>query len=391
VQLYDSRRRRTEPFTPPDSRARIYVCGITPYDTTHLGHAFTYLVFDVLGRNLRRHGIEVTYVQNVTDVDDDMLKRARRDGRDWRELAEENVALFRADLQKLNVIPPNAYPYASREIEPIVDMIGSLIERGHAYCSGGNVYFRVGSFPTYGELSGLSREEMIEISAERGADPGDPRKEDPLDFVLWQASGPGEPSWETPWGPGRPGWHIECSAMSHHYLGDQIEVHGGGADLIYPHHESEIAQSESFTGRHPFSHFWVHTAMVRYQGEKMSKSLGNMVFVRDLFQQHSADAIRLSVLSHRYRESFDFKESELQPAQELADRLVSALGQLPTATADDTFSERVLDQGLTALDRDLDTPGAIAALRELADQPPTEGRQRALRELGEVLGLTFRP
>jgi L-cysteine:1D-myo-inositol 2-amino-2-deoxy-alpha-D-glucopyranoside ligase len=236
VQLYDVRRRRTEPFVAADGEARIYVCGITPYDTTHLGHAFTYLVFDVLGRNLRRQGLRVTYVQNVTDVDDDLLRRARRDQRDWQELAEENVRIFRADLEALNVTPPDVYPYASRHVDGMIEMVSRLLEQGQAYQSGENVYFRVSRFPRYGELSGLSREMMIEISAERGADPNDPCKEDPLDFILWQAAAPDEPSWPTPWGPGRPGWHIECSAMSYQYLGPKLEVHGGGGDLVFPHH-----------------------------------------------------------------------------------------------------------------------------------------------------------
>ena len=389
MRLYDSRRRRIEPFSSPDGRVRMYVCGITPYDTTHLGHAFTYLVFDVLGRQLRWRGEALTYVQNVTDIDDDMLNRARRDGRDWRELARENVAIFRADLVALNAIPPTFYPFASEEVGPMREIIGRLLESGHAYRSGGNVYFRVSRFRGYGELSGFGRDEMLKLSAERGADPSDPRKEDPLDFILWQASLSDEPCWETPWGPGRPGWHIECSAMCHHYLGEQLEIHGGGADLIYPHHESEIAQSESFTGRRPFARFWVHTGMVRYQGEKMSKSLGNMVFVRDLRRRYSADAIRLCLLGHHYRESFDFEEAELRPAQELADALAAAVSE--PGDGSDGAAGQSLAAGLAALDDDLNTPGAIAALRTLPERAPSEDRRRALATLGDALGLTFKP
>lgn len=388
MQLYDTRRRQVVPFSTPDGRVRMYVCGITPYDTTHLGHAFTYLVFDVLGRNLRRHGFQVTYVQNVTDVDDDMLRRARRDRRNWRELAAENVAIFRADLAALNVRAPDHYPYASGEIPQMLEMIERLLAMGRAYRSGGNVYFRVAAFPTYGELSGLNRQEMIEISAQRGADPTDPRKEDPLDFILWQTSAPDEPSWDAPWGRGRPGWHIECSAMTYRYLGPQVDIHGGGADLVYPHHESEIAQSESFTGQRPFARVWVHTAMLRYQGEKMSKSLGNMLFVRELRREFTPDAIRLSLLGSHYRQPLDFELEQLRAAQDLADQLAAAVAADDAGRTDDG-AEGIAEDGLAALDDDLDTPRAIAALRALLACPASASRRRGLLRLGEVLGLTY--
>jgi L-cysteine:1D-myo-inositol 2-amino-2-deoxy-alpha-D-glucopyranoside ligase len=390
VRLHDVRRRRTEALVSADGEARLYVCGITPYDTTHLGHAFTYLVFDVLGRNLRRQGLRVTYVQNVTDVDDDLLRRARRDQRNWQELAEENVRIFRADLEALNVTPPNVYPYASRHIEGMIEMIARLFEQGQAYRAGGNVYFRVSCFPRYGELSGFSREMMIKVSAERGADPNDPNKEDPLDFILWQAAAPDEPSWPTPWGPGRPGWHIECSAMSYQYLGPRIEIHGGGSDLVFPHHESEIAQSESYSGEHPYCGFWMHTAMLRYQGEKMSKSLGNMLFVRDLRRDYSADAIRLALLNHHYREDFDFEERELDVAQTLADRLRAAASQ-PPATGGEGPALELAREGLSWLDHDLSTHRAIGSLRGLLELPASASRGVALHELGGALGLTFAP
>ena len=390
MRLYDVRRRRTEAFVSADGEARIYVCGITPYDTTHLGHAFTYLVFDVLGRNLRRQGLRVTYVQNVTDVDDDLLRRARRDQRDWQELAEENVRIFRADLEALNVTPPNVYPYASRHVDGMIEIIARLFEQGQAYRSGGNVYFRISRFPRYGELSGFSREMMIEVSAERGADPDDPNKEDPLDFILWQAAAPDEPSWPTPWGPGRPGWHIECSAMSYQYLGPRLEIHGGGSDLVFPHHESEIAQSESYTGEHPYCGFWMHTSMLRYQGEKMSKSLGNMLFVRDLRRDYSVDAIRLALLNHHYREDFDFEERELDVAQTLADRLRAAASQ-PPATGGEGPAFELAREGLGWLDQDLSTHRAIGSLRRLLELPASAARGAALHELGGALGLTFAP
>ena len=387
-RLYDSLRRQVAPFDGTSRQARIYVCGVTPYDTTHLGHAFTYLVFDVLGRNLRRHGYAVTYVQNVTDVDDDLLRRARRDRRDWRELAAENVAIFRDDLAALHIQPPDHYPWASQEIPGMLELIGRLLEQGIAYRSGGNVYFRVQRFRRYGELSGFSRAEMIEVSRERGADPDDPRKEDPLDFILWQQSAPDEPSWATPWGAGRPGWHVECSAMSYRYLGPRLDIHGGGGDLIYPHHESEIAQSESYTGQRPFARFWVHTGMLRYDGEKMSKSLGNMVFVRDLRRRYSADAIRLTLLGHHYRQSFEYHDAEQEGGQELADRLLAAVREGVTGEADSAV-DQLLARGLAALDDDLDTPAAIGVLRELAECLPSAARRRALTELGAALGLSL--
>ena len=388
MQLYDSRRQRKERLSSPDGRVRLYVCGVTPYDTTHLGHAFTYLVFDVLGRNLRRHGHTVTYVQNVTDVDDDLLRRARRDKRDWRDLVAENVAIFRSDLEALNIQPPDVYPYASDEIDGMVEMVAALLERGFAYRSGPNVYFRVSRCPTYGELSHFSPAEMRTISAERGADPNDPRKEHPLDFILWQESAPDEPAWETPWGAGRPGWHIECSAMSYRYLGPQLEIHGGGGDLIYPHHESEIAQSEAFTGQRPFAQFWVHSAMLRYQGEKMSKSLGNMVFVRDLRREYTADALRLCLLGHHHSEAFEFQHAELEQAQRLAQRLASAVAEAGEAPSEPRTAE-LLSQGLACLDDDLDTPRAIEALAALASLSPSRPRNDAIRQLGGVLGLDF--
>ncbi|MCC7105177.1 MAG: cysteine--tRNA ligase [Chloroflexi bacterium] len=384
--LFNTWSGRKEPFECPDGRVRLYVCGVTPYDTTHLGHAFTYVTFDLLIRVARHRGLATTYVQNVTDVDDDLLRRARRDDVSWRELAQGNVAIFRADLETLNVLPPDQYPWASQEVPTMLDMIGRLLDQGFAYLAGANVYFRVGRFPTYGALSALPRARMLEISDERGANTQDPNKEDPLDFVLWQASAPDEPSWETPWGPGRPGWHIECSAMSYRYLGPRLDVHGGGGDLIFPHHESEIAQSESFTGVSPFSRFWMHVSMLRYQGEKMSKSLGNMLFVRELRREYSGDAIRLSLLSHHYRETFDYDERELQAFQELANGLAGTARE-EGCSGDGSSAQAELERGIAALEDDLDAPAAVASLQRLADLPPSGERARATRELGGLLGL----
>ena len=294
---------------------KLYVCGITPYDTTHLGHAFTYIQFDALIRYLHSKGRKVTYVQNITDIDDDILRKAKEEGRNWKELGQFWTKQFLMDLKNLNILLPDKMPKATDAIPKIIEINKVLEEKGQAYKKGENLYFRVLSFPNYGQLSRLSRKEMIRISGDRGGDPKDPNKEDPLDFILWQGMKEGEPFWESPWGKGRPGWHIECSAMIHKYLGEQIDIHGGGADLIFPHHESEIAQSESYTGKFPFVKQWMHTGMVRYKGEKMSKSLGNLVMIKDLLKIYSPNQIRYLLLSHHYSEEWEFNEEDLQSFQ----------------------------------------------------------------------------
>ncbi|MCA1725248.1 MAG: class I tRNA ligase family protein, partial [Thermomicrobia bacterium] len=262
LRLYNTATRAIAPFSPLGETVGLYVCGVTPYDTTHMGHAFTYVVFDTLARVLRRVGWPVTYVQNVTDIDDDILKRARETGKQWDELGREQTAQYEADTRALNIAPPTYFLRATDEIDQMIPLIATLIAKGHAYVVGGNVYFSVVSDPDYGSLSRYSREEMRTIAAERGGNPDDPHKRDPLDFLLWQAAQPDEPVWSSPWGKGRPGWHIECSAMAMHFLGPTVDIHGGGADLIFPHHESEIAQSECATDIHPFARVWMHTAMV---------------------------------------------------------------------------------------------------------------------------------
>ncbi|TME25104.1 MAG: cysteine--tRNA ligase, partial [Chloroflexi bacterium] len=269
MRLRNTETNSVQPLEPAARPIGLYVCGITPYDTTHLGHALTYVVFDVLVRALRAAGQAVRYVQNVTDVDDDIIRRARELGTSWNRLAEKETALYEADMADLNVRAPDVFPKVSQTIPKIVALVRTLEAQGHAYQRGGNVYFRVASVTDYGRLSRLSRDEMIRLSAERGADPNDPRKQDPLDFLVWQESAPDEPRWPSPWGEGRPGWHIECSAMALANLGPQVDVHGGGSDLIFPHHESEIAQSESITGVRPFARIWAHVGMLRYRGEKM--------------------------------------------------------------------------------------------------------------------------
>jgi L-cysteine:1D-myo-inositol 2-amino-2-deoxy-alpha-D-glucopyranoside ligase len=380
------RLRNTETNTvqPLDRRPEpvgLYVCGITPYDTTHLGHAFTYVVFDVLVRTLRAAGQPVRYVQNVTDVDDDIIRRARELGTTWDHLADKETALYVEDMAALNVLAPHVFPRASQTIPKIIALIVKLEAQGHAYRRDGNAYYRVGSIADYGRLSRLTREEMITLSAQRGADPNDPRKQDPLDFVLWQASAPGEPRWDSPWGVGRPGWHIECSAMALEYLGPQIDVHGGGADLIFPHHESEIAQSESVTGIRPFARIWVHVGMLRYQGEKMSKSLRNLVLIRDLLPRYDADSIRVLLLRHHYREPWEYTEDQLDDAAALTERLRAAAGRAGRGSDDSALAVR------TALEDDLDTPRALRLLEDALGSG--DGSWRAAADLlGLRLGAT---
>jgi len=284
LRLHDTLSASIRPFEPAHPEVTLYVCGVTPYDTTHLGHAFTYHCFDVLIRLLEAQGMKVTYAQNVTDIDDDILKRAKRDGKDWRALGSEWTAHFMRDMQAINMRPPDYYPRATDVIAEFVAIVETLIKQDVAYESNGNVYFHVDKFERFGALSGIPREQMLAIANERGNNPDDPHKHNPLDFVLWQAQAHGEPAWDSPWGAGRPGWHIECTAMNRKFLGDRVDIHGGGGDLIFPHHECEIAQAESATGVVPFVRVWMHVAMVRKDGEKMSKSLGNLVWVSELLK-----------------------------------------------------------------------------------------------------------
>jgi L-cysteine:1D-myo-inositol 2-amino-2-deoxy-alpha-D-glucopyranoside ligase len=365
-----------QPLEPAHRTVGIYVCGITPYDTTHLGHAFTYVAFDVLVRALRAAGQPVRYVQNVTDVDDDIIRRARELGTTWDRLAAKETALYEADMAALNVGPPDVFPRASDTIPKIIDLVRLLEAQGHAYRRDGNVYFRVGSVTDYGRLSRFNREEMLKLSGQRGADPNDPRKQDPLDFVLWQASAPDEPRWQSPWGEGRPGWHIECSAMALEHLGEQVDIHGGGADLIFPHHESEIAQSESVTGVRPFARLWVHVGMLRYHGEKMSKSLRNLVLVGDLLQRYDADSIRVLLLRHHYREPWEYTEGQLEDAAEWTHRLRQAARAPGDKSGDSPLAVR------TALEDDLDTPRALHLLQDAV----TSG-DAGWRGAADLLGL----
>jgi cysteinyl-tRNA synthetase len=395
MYLFNTLTGRKEFFTA-GNQVRLYVCGITPYDTTHLGHARTYVVFDVLLRHLSHKGHDVRYVQNVTDVDESILQRAAESSVGYEDLGERFTRDYFEDMAALGVLPADVYPRATATIAKMQKNIERLLDSGNAYMVEGNVYYRVESIGSYGELSRRSREEMLDAARREDASTvDDPRKEDPLDFPLWRASEDGV-AWSSPWGRGRPGWHIECSTMALEQLGPQIDIHGGGADLIYPHHESEIAQSEAITGVRPFARFWVHVGMVRFGGKDMSKSLGNMVFARDVLTKYTPDAVRLYLLKRHYRSPVDFDERELVSSERLASRLARAARAPSTAGGTEGFdAAEPRGRFLAALDDDLDTPRAIDALRDLdkaigraRDTGFAVGRaQRALRQMAPLLGL----
>ncbi len=390
MRLYNSRTGTTDELPIRDGRASMYVCGITPYDVTHLGHAFTYLTFDVLRRRLESRGVLVRHVQNITDIDDDVIRKARELGTTVTDLVETNVRWFDGDMRALGALPPHVSPRATEEIPGIQAMIGRLITAGQAYTANGDVYFAVRTYPAYGSLSRLSAAEMAAENERQNMRPG-PR--DPLDFLLWQAMAPGEPFWESPWGPGRPGWHIECSAMALAHAGETLDVHGGGRDLIFPHHESEIAQSESYTGVAPFVRCWAHVGMIRYEGEKMSKSLGNLVLVRDLLKTYTPDAVRLSLLAIHYRESREWTHDLMTAAAEQAERLRTAVAT-PSGAGEPLDAAPFVARFEAALDNDLDTPAAVVALLELAERVTTAGNGRSvsaarqqLQQQSAIIGL----
>jgi len=369
MQLYDTARREVVPFAPGEV-VTMYTCGITPYDSAHLGHAAVYVTYDVLQRRLRDLGHRTLCVRNITDVDDDILRKARELGVHYLDLAAGEIARFDADMAALGLLPAYSEPRATSAIPDILGFIGMVLDTGHAYRAGGSVYFDVSSFPGFGQVSHLERDEMIHLAGVRGGRPDDPFKDDPLDFVLWQASAPGEPAWESLWGAGRPGWHIECSALAVRELGVTIDLHGGGTDLIFPHHECESAQSEAATGAQ-FVRHWMHVGMVNLNGEKMSKSLGNLVFVHHLLEQgHDAAAIRLALISRRYRLSWEWNDSMLEEAEDRLERWrIAGPG------------ESGLDAVRARLDDDLDTPGAIEVVDEEAQS------KRGIGAAASLLGV----
>jgi len=396
MHLYNTQTAEKELVTAPTGHLGIYVCGVTPYDTTHAGHAFTFLTFDILVRFLRYMDYDVTYVQNVTDIDDDILRKAKEVGLAWDELGRRETERYQKDMRDINVLDPDHYLRATEHTREMIAIIQPLIAAGHAYVSNNSVYFSVVSDPEFGKLSHIPIAEMLPIANERGNKPNDPNKKDPLDFLLWQAAAPEEPTWESPWGPGRPGWHIECSAMATKYLGNTVDIHGGGSDLIFPHHECEIAQTELATGDKPFVRYWMHVGMVGYQGEKMSKSLGNLVLVRDVLDSYSADALRLYLFSHHYRSTWEYIDEEIEDWAQLSRDLQEAVDFPAIGIEDEVDVSVYREQFINAMNDDLDTPTAIEALRDISaailEAPEDEDvrdAQDTLRELSSVFGLSL--
>jgi cysteinyl-tRNA synthetase len=387
-------------LTPPlaqDGVVRLYVCGVTPYSESHVGHALHAIVFDVLRRYLDWQGIPVRHVQNFTDIDDKLIERSQRLGLGMTDLAEQMIAAYMAQLAAMNVLPAHEYPRVTLVIPQIIEFIATLVERGFAYESSGDVYYSVRKFgaENYGRLSKRNIEDLISGSRVDTTE----LKGDQLDFALWKAAKPGEPSWESPWGPGRPGWHIECSTMALHTLGEQIDIHGGGADLIFPHHTNEIAQTEAYTGKPPFARIWMHNALLQLGEEKMSKSLGNLVTIAEALEKFGPDALRIFVINSHYRSPVTYTDEALEAAKAGADRLREAAfaAQPPQLFMPPVDGDAALEKFTAAMEDDLNTPQALAALFELSrdiNRGRDRGRdifpaQEALRELAGVLGLTL--
>jgi len=392
MNLYNTKTRAMQVFEPLKmGQVSLYVCGITPYDTTHLGHAFTYTAFDVLSRYLSYIGNKVSYTQNVTDIDDDILRKATDTGVDWRELGTRWTDKFVADMKTLNIQPPTHYVVATDFIKEMQEIITMLIEKEVAYAREGNVYFDTSKDPDYGELSHYDVHQMALISRERGGNPDDPLKRNKIDFLLWQRSVEGEPSWESPWGAGRPGWHIECTAMIKNTLGAQIDIHGGGRDLIFPHHESEIAQAEMSFSPKPHVGVWMHTGMLMYEGEKMSKSLKNLVMVSDLLKKYTANEIRWMFLSHRYREIWEYMPNDLDHVRRTLTFVTKTVGKATKDTSGD-LDVQLMEDFTRAMDDDLDTESVLKLVHTAAIQIG-EGNDKgdmmrnAVREIMRVLGF----
>jgi cysteinyl-tRNA synthetase len=408
MKVYNTLSGQKEEFLPQGDEVKMYVCGVTPYAECHIGHALSYIVFDVITRYLRFRGYKVRYVQNITDIDDKIIDRANKLGIPAGELAGKFTDSYFEDMDALNIARADIYPRATGEIPKIIEVIQGLIDKGYAYPAEGSVYFRVRSVPDYGKLSHRSLESMMSAcSVEAGEE-----KEHPMDFALWKAAKPGEPSWESPWGNGRPGWHIECSAMSLKYLSDTLDIHGGGQDLIFPHHENEIVQSESFTGVKPFVKYWLHNGLLQFGQDKMSKSLGNLITIKEALEKYSADAIRIFVLSSHYRSPLTYSEVTLQ-ATEVALRafsdakwkLTEPYSEMNRSTleaqgikTDDIADAKIYYNRFTsAMDDDFNTAQALATLFDLAQEinravnlgheDEVVEHREIFKELANVLGL----
>ena len=377
MKVFNTLSGQKEEFLPQGDEVKMYVCGVTPYDECHIGHGMSYIVFDVIRRYLQFRGYKVRYVQNITDIDDKIIDRANQLGIAPRELAEKYTNSYFEDMDALNISGADIYPRATEEIPKIIKVIQGLMDKGYAYPAGGSVYFRVRNVADYGKLAHRNLESMMagaRIEAEE-------EKEHPMDFALWKASKPGEPWWESPWGRGRPGWHIECSAMSLRYLGDTLDIHGGGQDLIFPHHENETAQSESFTGVKPFVKYWLHNGLVQLGEDKMSKSLGNLITIREALDKYSPDAIRIFVLSSHYRSPLKYSDEVVKVAAEGVERLQLAVSRYdPTGGVGKALdAESYRQRFIEAMDDDFNTPQALGVLFDLA---------RKINEAGDA-GINF--
>ena len=392
LTVYNTQSRALEPFeTIEPGVVRMYVCGVTPYSSSHVGHAMSTIIFDVIKRYLTYRGYRVRHVTNFTDIDDKIITRANREGINPTQLVETTIEQWHDEMDALNILRADVYPRATMEIDQIIEMIQGLIEDRHAYQVEGDVYYRVRSFDGYGKLSRRSLDDLlsgarIEI---------DERKDDPLDFALWKAAKPGEPWWESPWGRGRPGWHIECSAMCSHHLDGVVDIHGGGADLIFPHHENEIAQSEAYLGQEPFARYWVHNGLLQLSGEKMSKSIGNLVSIGELIERNRTGAFRVYVLQSHYRAPLTFTDEGLEAAQRGLERIQTAMDASHVATSavalDPSLARAAMESFEAAMDNDFDTPGAMAAIfglvRALNRSAGHEGSTEALSTARQTLGV----
>ena len=404
LRIYNTLTRQTEIFEPLDAgKVRMYVCGPTVYGEAHVGHGMSSLVFDIVRRYFVFQEYEVSHAMNYTDVDDKIIQRAAVDGTDPKALAERYISEYDSQLKALNILPATVFPRATQEIPYIIEMVARLLENESAYVVNGDVYYRVSTDEDYGKLSGRKLEEMnagarVEV---------DQRKEHPMDFAVWKSAKEGEPSWESPWGPGRPGWHIECSAMVFHHLGDQIDIHGGGNDLIFPHHENEIAQSESLSGK-PFARYWMHNGLMQFSGEKMSRSVGNLISLKAFLEKHAGDALRIMVLNSSYRHPLTYGDEVVEQAERGLERMRGGLRPaLPGAKGADVAtlkrqSEEAAPAFVEAMDDDFNTAAALGVLFELVrqinqarDAGATNEQLRAsqdvLRELSGVLGLRLPP
>ena len=394
MKLYDTLSGQVKEFTSQDNQVKLYVCGITPYASAHVGHAMSYVIFDVLRRYLEYLGYQVKHVQNFTDIDDKIIERARQEGISTKELANRYINEYFREMDTLNVQRAHVYANATNEVTHMVDMIKVLIEKEYAYVAGGDVYFRVTKNPDYGKLSHRSLDHMI--SGARVKVSRD--KEHSMDFALWKAAKKGEPKWESPWGKGRPGWHIECSAISLKYLGNDLDIHGGGQDLIFPHHENELAQSEIHTGKSPFARFWLHNGLLQMSEEKMSKSLGNVVTVKEASNKYGPDALRLFVLGSHYRSPLMYSDVALEAAKRASNRLNNALQPGSGERGDDLDPIQYSQRFFQVMDNDLNTPQALSsmfnlvrAINRVKDSGGSVSQaQHSLREMGELLGIKFK-